>query len=87
MQFSLPAIPPGSRASGSIKAADAPVSHAVIAVLLTKDAKDPVPPTDMRSGFVSPYFIVPKKSGELRPILDLRVLIRALHKLPLKMLM
>ncbi len=26
----------------------------------------------MRSGFYSPYFIVPKKSGGLRPILDLR---------------
>ncbi len=42
--------------------------------------------TDMMSGFVSPYFIVPKKSGGLRPVLDLRVLIRALHKLPFKML-
>ncbi len=41
----------------------------------------------MRSGFYSPYFIVPKKSVGLRPILDLRVLNRALHKLPFKMLM
>ncbi len=40
----------------------------------------------MRSGFYSPYFIVPKKSGGLRPILDLRVLNRALHRLPFKML-
>ncbi len=40
----------------------------------------------MRSGFYSPYFIVPKKSGGLRPILDLRVLNRSLHKLPFKML-
>ncbi len=39
----------------------------------------------MRQGFYSPYFIVPKKGGGLRPILDLRVLIRALHKLPFKM--
>ncbi len=37
----------------------------------------------MRQGFYSPYFIVPKKGG---PILDLRVLNRALHKLPFKML-
>ncbi len=36
-------------------------------------------------GFFSPYFIVPKKRGGLRPILDLRVLNRALHKLPFKM--
>ncbi len=40
----------------------------------------------MRSGFYSPYFIVPKKSSGLRPILDLRVLNRALHRLPFKML-
>ncbi len=39
---------------------------------------------DMRTGFYSPYFIVPKKGGGLRPILDLAW---ALHKLPFKMLM
>ncbi len=47
----------------------------------------PVPPSEMRQGFYSPYFIVPKKGGGLRPILDLRVLNRALHRLPFKMLM
>ncbi len=36
---------------------------------------------------VSPYFIVPKKGGRLRLILDLRILNRALHKLPFRMLM
>ncbi|KAI2657222.1 Transposon Ty3-G Gag-Pol polyprotein [Labeo rohita] len=35
---------------------------------------------------LSPYFIVPKKGGGLRQILYLRVLSRALHKLPFKML-
>ncbi|KAI2659487.1 eIF-2-alpha kinase activator GCN1 [Labeo rohita] len=40
----------------------------------------------MEQGFYSPYFIVPKKGGGLRPILDLQVLNWALHKLPLKML-
>jgi hypothetical protein len=40
----------------------------------------------MRKGFYSPYFIVPKKGGGLRPILDLRVFNRALLKLPFKML-
>ncbi len=70
----------------SVKPADAPVLHAEIAVLLAKDAIEPVPPADMRSGLFSPYFIVPSKGGGLRPILDLRVLNRALHKLPFKML-
>ncbi len=69
-----------------MRAADAPILRAEIAVLLAKDAIEPVPPADMRSGFYSPYFIVPKKSGGLRPILDLRVLNRALHRLPFKML-
>ncbi len=70
----------------TVRAADAPILRAEIAVLLAKDAIEPVPPADMRSGFYSPYFIVPKKGGVLRPILDLRVLNRALHRLPFKML-
>ncbi len=54
---------------------------------MAKDAIEPVPPANMRSGFVSPYLILPKKSIGLRLILYLRVLIHALHKLPFKMLM
>ncbi|KAL0147753.1 hypothetical protein M9458_056929, partial [Cirrhinus mrigala] len=65
---------------------DASVLRAEIAVLLAKDAIEPVPPAEMKSGFYSPYFIVPKKSGGLRPILDLRVLNRSLLRLPFKML-
>ncbi len=42
----------------SVKAADAPVLCAEIAVLLVKDAIEPVPPADMGSGLFSPYFIV-----------------------------
>ncbi len=70
----------------SVKAIDAHVLYAEIVVLLTKYMIEQFPPADMRSGFYSPYFIVPKKSGRLRPILDLRVLNRRLHKLPFKML-
>ncbi len=69
----------------SVAVRNAPVLHEEIAVLLAKDAIEPVPPAEMRQGFYSPYFIVPKKGGGLRPILDLRVLNRALHKLPFKM--
>ncbi len=57
-----------------------------VAVLLAKDAIQPVPPAKMRAGFYSPYFIVPKKGGGLRPILDLCVLNQALHKLSFRML-
>ncbi len=70
----------------SVAVRNLPVLREKIAVLLAKDAIEPVPPAEMRQGFYSPYFIVPKKGGGLRPILDLRVLNRALHKLPFKML-
>ncbi len=45
-----------------------------IAGLLVKDVMEPVPQADMRSGFYSPYFIVPMKDSGLRLILDLQVL-------------
>ncbi|KAI2649176.1 hypothetical protein H4Q32_020398 [Labeo rohita] len=64
----------------------AAVLRAEVAVLLAKDAIEPVPPAEMKSGFYSPYFIVPKKSGGLRPILDLRALNRSVLRLPFKML-
>ncbi|KAL0172917.1 hypothetical protein M9458_033228, partial [Cirrhinus mrigala] len=43
-----------------------------------------VPSAKMKKGFYSPYFIVPKKGGGLRPILDLRILNRVLLKLSFK---
>ncbi|KAI2655010.1 ORF V: Enzymatic polyprotein [Labeo rohita] len=64
----------------------AAVLRAEVAVLLAKDAIEPVPPAEMKSGFYSPYFIVPKKRGGLRPMLDLRALNRSLLRLPFKML-
>ncbi len=70
----------------SVLSKDAPLLRAEVTVLLAKDAIEPVPPAEMKSGFYSPYFIVPKKGGGLRPILDLRVLNRALHKLLFRML-
>ncbi len=70
----------------SVLRKDAPLLRAEVAILLAKDAIEPVPPAKMKSGFYSPYFIVPKKGGGSRPILDLRVLNRALHKLPFRML-
>ncbi len=58
----------------SVTVRNAPVLREGIAVLLAKDAIEPVPPAEIRQGFYSPYFIIPKKGGGLRPILDLRVL-------------
>ncbi|KAL0160837.1 hypothetical protein M9458_044562, partial [Cirrhinus mrigala] len=60
----------------------AAVLHAEIAVLLVKDAIEPVPPAKMKSGFYSPYFIVPKKSGgsESVPSLAARMLTCIRHQ-------
>ncbi|KAL0188110.1 hypothetical protein M9458_015209, partial [Cirrhinus mrigala] len=54
--------------------------------LLRKEAIEVVPPHDRESGFYSQYFIVPKKDGGLRPILDLRQLNHSVMQLKFKML-
>ena len=42
---------------------NAPVMRAEVATLLAKGAIETVPPAEMKSGFYSPYFIVPKNPG------------------------
>ncbi|XP_049331019.1 uncharacterized protein LOC125799099 [Astyanax mexicanus] len=60
--------------------------EAEIASLLEKGAIQVVPPTQSRSGFYSRYFIVPKKGGGMRPILDLRALNKHLRQYKFRML-
>ncbi|KAL0147873.1 hypothetical protein M9458_056832, partial [Cirrhinus mrigala] len=57
-----------------------------VATLLRKETIEVVPPHDRESGFYSQYFIVPKKDGGLRPILDLHLLNRSVMRLKFKML-
>jgi hypothetical protein len=57
-----------------------------ISSLLNKGAIQVVPPNLMNQGFYSRYFLVPKKGGSLRPILDLRVLNKHLRKYNFRML-
>ncbi len=57
-----------------------------IKALLEKEAIEYVPHSNRETGFYSRYFIVPKKDGGLRPILDLRVLNVSVLKLKFKML-
>ncbi|KAI2646369.1 Transposon Ty3-G Gag-Pol polyprotein [Labeo rohita] len=57
-----------------------------VATLLRKEAIEVVPPHERESGFYSRYFIVPKKDGGLRPILDLRLLNLSVKRLKFKML-
>ena len=49
-------------------------------------AKGAVREGDWWAGFYSRYFLIPKKDGRLRPILDLRGLNRFLRPLKFKML-
>lgn len=57
-----------------------------VKTLLLKGAIERVPPPSRELGYYSRYFIVPKKDGGLRPILDLRVLNHTVGKLKFKML-
>ncbi len=57
-----------------------------VSSLLRKEAIEVVPPLDRESGFYSRYFVVPKKDGGLRPILDLRLLNRSVSRLKFRML-
>ncbi len=57
-----------------------------IGCLLEKGAVELVPPSELESGFYSRYFVVPKRDGGLRPILDLRPINRALCKCPFRMI-
>ncbi|XDV41908.1 hypothetical protein PO909_010689 [Leuciscus waleckii] len=60
--------------------------HTEIAKLLCKGAIERVHPSLTETSFYSRYFLVPKKDGALRPILDLRYLNKALMRRPFKML-
>ncbi len=57
-----------------------------VETLLRKEAIEVVPPHERESGLYSRYFIVPKKDGGLRPILDLRQVNRSVSRLKFKML-
>ena len=57
-----------------------------VSTLLQKGAITKVSSTDQNAGFYSTYFLVTKKDGGFRPILDLRRLNRYMKVLPFKML-
>jgi len=57
-----------------------------LSVLLAKGAIEPVDPILEPGGFYSTYFLIRKKGGGLRPILDLRELNKFLKILPFHML-
>ena len=57
-----------------------------VSTLLQKGAITKVSSTNQQAGFYSKYFLVPKKDGGFRPVLDLRGLNRYMKVLPFKML-
>ncbi len=70
----------------TVRERNASVLREEIHNLLAKRAVEAVSLTDRESGFYSRYFLVPKKDGGLRPILNLRPLNRALSKPSFKMI-
>ncbi|CAM4454824.1 unnamed protein product [Leuciscus chuanchicus] len=60
--------------------------RAEVAKLLSKGAIEPLSQVQSEGGLYSRYFLVPKKDGGLRPILDLRQLNRVLVKRQFRML-
>ena len=53
--------------------------------LLQKRAVEYVNPNDINNGFYSTFFLVPKKSGEMRPVINLKPLNKYLRKQHFKM--
>ncbi|KAL0192323.1 hypothetical protein M9458_010619, partial [Cirrhinus mrigala] len=93
-----PILPPATRAEAwqaipgvgvvptLVVSEDAHLLRSEVMNLLEKGAVEVVHPAQSESGFYSRYFLVDKKDGGLRPILDLRHLNRALMKRPFKMI-
>ncbi|XP_016150619.1 uncharacterized protein [Sinocyclocheilus grahami] len=80
--------PPFSRVlPTTVRPGEASILSQEIVSLLEKGAIEEILPTQMESGFYSRYFVVPKKDGGFRPILDLRRLNLVLRVSKFKMLM
>ncbi|KAI2657288.1 Transposon Ty3-G Gag-Pol polyprotein [Labeo rohita] len=86
IQFSAPPLPFNGVFPTVVSPEQGLVMEQEVETLLRKEAIEVVPLQDGESGFYSRYFIVPKKDGGLRPILDLRLLNRSVMRLKFKML-
>ncbi len=67
-------------------ASKASVLRQELSSLLQKGAIEEIPQSDIERGFFSRYFLIPKRDGGLRPILDLRRLNFSLYKRKFNML-
>ncbi len=84
--FSLGEIPPRVQLTVVNSTSKASVLQQELSSLLQKRVIEEIPQSDIEQGFFSHYFLVPKRDGGLRPILDLRRLNFSLYKGKLKML-
>ncbi len=69
-----------------VQSTDTHVLRSEVMNLLAKRAVETVPPAQSESGFYNHYFLILKKDGGLRPILDLRHLNRVLMRQPFRMI-
>ena len=69
----------------NVNAQNTAILQSEVEKLLQKGAIEPVPPAEMETGFYSTFFVVPKKTGDLRPIINLKPLNRYLRKQHFKM--
>lgn len=69
----------------NVNAQNAAILQLEVEKLLQKGAIEPVTPAEMGTGFYSTFFVVPKKTGDLRPIINLKPLNRYLRKQHFKM--
>ncbi|XDV29293.1 hypothetical protein PO909_032430 [Leuciscus waleckii] len=75
-----------ARVETTVKTEVAHLLRAEVTKLLSKGAIEPLSQVQSEGGLYSRYFLVPKKDGGLRPILDLRQLNKVLVKRQFRML-
>lgn len=69
----------------SVSAAKQSILEQEVAELLKKNAIEIVPKQNQELGFYSTFFLVPKKSGQMRPVINLKPLNRYIKKEHFKM--
>ena len=69
----------------SVNARNIPIILAEVEDLIEKNAIEIVPQAEIHQGFYSTLFLVPKKTGDLRPVINLKPLNQYLRKQHFKM--